>query len=97
MFARCTTIQGDPDMADQAIKMMEEQVLPFGRQLEGFAGLLAFVDRESGKSLSITLWDSEEARAESVEAANRVRKEVSAELDASILSIDNYELVIDAR
>jgi hypothetical protein len=35
MLAGCTAIQGDPDLADQAIEIMQEQVISFGRQMDG--------------------------------------------------------------
>jgi hypothetical protein len=38
MFARCTTIQADPDMADRAIRMTEEQVVRWPASCRGSWG-----------------------------------------------------------
>jgi heme-degrading monooxygenase HmoA len=50
-----------------------------GRLMEGFEGMIALVDRHSGKTLGITFWESEEAMRASEEAANQLRQE-SAEV-----------------
>jgi hypothetical protein len=71
MYARVATFQGDPAGADDAIKMVRTQVEseapPPG--LEG-TKMLMLVDRESGKGLGITLFESEEAMRRGDEALN---------------------------
>ena len=61
MYARVATFQSDPGKVDDAIAMVRSQVegdAPAG--LEG-AKMLMLVDRESGKGLGISLFESEEA------------------------------------
>lgn len=97
MFARCTIIQGQPDEADLGIKIMQEQILPAVRELDGFQGLLSFIDRDSGKGMSFTLWETAEARQASVEAASSLRKDAVDAMTASVVGVENYELVVDER
>lgn len=97
MYARCTTMQGAPETVDEAIRYTQEKIVPIGREIPGFQGLLAFVDRDSGKGMTITLWDSEEARAESAARANQVRSEASQALGGEILAVEDYELAIEER
>lgn len=62
MYARVTTIQISPYRMDEAIGIMKEQVVPTIQQQNGFKGYLMFVDRSTGKSVNITLWEDEADR-----------------------------------
>jgi hypothetical protein len=62
MFARVTTIQISPYRLDEAISILREQVTPAMQQQDGFKGYLMFVDRSTGKSINVTLWDEEPDR-----------------------------------
>lgn len=71
MYARVATFQSDPAKVDDAIAMVRSEVdstdTPSG--LEG-AKMLMLVNRESGKGLGITLFESEEAMQRGDEALN---------------------------
>lgn len=62
MYARVTTIQISPYRLDEAIGTLREQVAPAMQQQDGFKGYMMLVDRSTGKSLNITLWEGEEDR-----------------------------------
>ena len=62
MYARVTTIQISPYRVDDAIGVLKEQVVPTIQQQTGFKGYLMFVDRSTGKSINVTLWDEEADR-----------------------------------
>ena len=69
MYARVATFESDPANVDDAIGMVRAEVesgdTPAG--LEG-AKMLMLVDRETGKGIGITLFDSEEAMRRGDEA-----------------------------
>ena len=71
MYARVATFQSDPADVDQTIEMVrgevESSVTPPG--LEG-AKMLMLVNRETGKGLGVTLFESEEAMRRGDEALN---------------------------
>ena len=71
MYARIATFEGDPSKVDDAISMVRGQVesneTPPG--LEG-AKMLMLVNRETGKGLGVTLFESEEAMQRGDEALN---------------------------
>ena len=71
MYARVATFESDPSTVDDAISLVRGQVesgdTPPG--LEG-AKMLMLVDRESGKGLGVTLFESEEAMRRGDEALN---------------------------
>lgn len=70
MFARIATFESDPAKLDDAIAMVRAEVegdTPAG--LEG-AKMLMLVNRESGKGVGITLFESEDAMRLGDEALN---------------------------
>jgi hypothetical protein len=71
MYARVATFESDPAKVDDAIKMVRGEVesgnTPPG--LEG-AKMLMLVNRETGKGVGVTLFESEEAMRKGDEALN---------------------------
>jgi heme-degrading monooxygenase HmoA len=71
MYARVAMFQGDPAGVDEAIASVRSEVesgdSPPG--LEG-AKMLMLVNRETGKGLGVTLFESEEAMRRGDEALN---------------------------
>lgn len=95
MFARASTIVGSREKVAEAVSILESQVLPQIKQLDGFSGVLGLVDRETGKSLVITLWETQEALRASEEAATKVRAEAAKELGSTASPmVDRYEVVL---
>jgi heme-degrading monooxygenase HmoA len=92
MQARVNTFQGSPDGVEKALKNVREQVLPNLRQVPGWAGLVSLVDRSTGKTLGITLWESEDALRQSEQAANSIRQQSADAGGAQIVSVERYEV-----
>lgn len=71
MYARVATFESDPSRVDDAIAMVRSRVesgeTPVG--LEG-AKMLMLINRETGKGLGLTLFESEEAMRRGDEALN---------------------------
>ena len=97
MFARVSTYQGPPELIDEGIRIGKEQILPQARQLDGFKGVYFLVERHSGKHLTITLWESEEAMRASEQAANRLRSEDAEAAGAMVKSVERYEVVLSSE
>jgi heme-degrading monooxygenase HmoA len=62
MYARVTTIQISPYRVDEAIGVIRDHVVPAAQQQEGFRGFQMLVDRGTGKSFAITIWEKEPDR-----------------------------------
>jgi len=60
MFARLTIVQMKTDKLDETIKIFEDSVVPAAKSQKGFQGAYLLTDRNTGKGISCTLWDSEE-------------------------------------
>lgn len=92
MYARLSILEGPPDLIDEGLRQVREGVLPRVKQMEGFKGMIALGDRQSGKTLGITFWESEEAMHASEEAANRLREESAAAGEDTIAGVERYEV-----
>jgi hypothetical protein len=64
MFARVSIYEDSPDRIDDSIRNWEQVIPGVEKQLQesGIAGrgAMLLVDRKSGKSMTITLWEREE-------------------------------------
>jgi hypothetical protein len=71
MYARIATFQSDPAGIDDAITQVRSEV-ESGDPPPGLEGskMLMLVNRETGKGLGVTLFDSEEAMRRGDEALN---------------------------
>jgi heme-degrading monooxygenase HmoA len=65
------------------------------QQMEGNQGLMLLVDRDSGKAITITLWDTEESLQSTSEQADSVRKQAADAGGLSIQEVEQYEVVRD--
>jgi len=73
------------------------EYLPKMRAMDGFKRVIMAYDPESGRSLSVTFWETEEALRSSEEAANQIRKESAEQAGDSIVDVSRYEVVLDER
>jgi len=92
VYARVSTLEGPPELMDESLRLAREVVLPQGRLMEGFKGMIALGDRHSGRTLGITFWESEEAMRTSEEAAKRLREESAKAGSDTIISVERYEV-----
>ena len=72
--------------------------LPRVLEMDGNRGAIFLMDRETGKSMTITLWDSEEALRASEEKANQVRGDAAQTTSANIGTVERFEApVVELR
>jgi heme-degrading monooxygenase HmoA len=59
MYARVQTVHQPAEKLDEMTKIARDQ-LPTARELPGFRGFSYLIDRDNGKALVISLWETEE-------------------------------------
>lgn len=59
MHARITSVDVQTGKMNDAIHTYESQVLPATKQQPGYRCAILFVDRDTNRAISITLWESE--------------------------------------
>src|SRR4028119_2249590 len=95
MHARVSTIQGAPGKVDDVLRQTQEQTLPQLQKMEGFKGFVALGDRQSGKMLGVSFWESEEALRATDEAASSVRSEAAETADGIVAGVEEYEVLVN--
>jgi heme-degrading monooxygenase HmoA len=92
MWARVSTYEGPPENIDEDLRYSEETILPQVRQLAGFDGVYSLADRQTGRTMSITFWDSEADMWASETDADRLREDGTAHVGGTILSVERFEV-----
>jgi heme-degrading monooxygenase HmoA len=92
VYARISTFEGSPEHIDEELRHVRENVLPQIQQQDGFKGMVALADRQTGKTLGITFWESEEALKASEEAAGRLREDSAEAMSETIAGVERYEV-----
>ena len=93
MYARVTVVQGSPDKVEQGIDSFNGSVLPAVKGVEGYRAAFLLVDRESGKGMGVTLWETEAARERGAEAVEAARAATIKAMGGTVPPVDNYEVV----
>ncbi len=81
-FARLSEYHGSPDKVDEGIRTMSGMESSL-TQMEGFHRVYLFADRKSGKGISISFWDSEDALNRSAPGVNPLRDRIAQALGAT--------------
>ena len=92
MYARVNRFEDRPENLDEAERFAEQTIVPQLQSVPGFRGVLSLVDRDTGTSHAITLWESQEAMRASEAEANRLRAEISDGSGSEIRTVDRYEV-----
>jgi quinol monooxygenase YgiN len=73
MFARSTTVHGNPAAIEVGIAYVREAVIPTVRDMDGCVGLSMLADRESGRCIITTAWADADAMHASAENVRGIR------------------------
>jgi heme-degrading monooxygenase HmoA len=65
MFARSTTLVGDPHAVDAVVGFVRDEVMPAVTQMEGCYGMSLVVERASGRCIATSSWTSQAAMTQS--------------------------------
>jgi len=73
VYARSTTISGDPQALDRGIAYVRDEVMPAVQAMDGCLGLSMLADRGSGRCIVTTSWRDREAMQASAEGVRSMR------------------------
>jgi heme-degrading monooxygenase HmoA len=98
MHARVATFQGSPDRIDEVIRLSREQLLPPIQRMAGFRQIYGLADRASGRIVSVSLWESEQALRDSEGPTDGLRQQAGQAAGASAApTVASYEVVHQAE
>jgi len=93
MYARSTTIQGDPQRMDEGIAYIRDKVMPAVAQMDGCVGLSMLCDRMSGRCIVTTSWADAEAMHRSAEGVMSMRQR-AAETMGGTAEVQEWEIAL---
>ncbi|MCF6746170.1 hypothetical protein E9529_18210 [Blastococcus sp. KM273128] len=92
MHARSTTITADPSRIDAGIADIRDHVMPAVDAMDGCVGLSMLCDRDSGRCIVTTAWESEAAMAATREAVMRLREQATEQFGAPAPEVREWEI-----
>jgi quinol monooxygenase YgiN len=93
MYARSTTVRGDPQKIDDAIAYVRDDVMSTVQHMSGCVGLSMLCDRESGRCIITTAWADETAMHATEEAVRPMRERL-AEMYGGTAEVNEWEIAV---
>jgi hypothetical protein len=97
VYARTTEIQADPAKMDEGMSMVRDQVYPAVTGMDGCIGMSMFVNRESGRCIVTTAWESEEAMRGSADKVRPLRDEAAQALGTGGTDVHEWDIAVVHR
>jgi quinol monooxygenase YgiN len=93
VHARSTTIDARPEAIDGGIAHVRDEVLPAVEAMDGCVGISLMVDRETGRCILTSAWESEDAMRASAEQVASMRDR-AAEMFGGPASVAQWEIAV---
>jgi heme-degrading monooxygenase HmoA len=87
-------VRGNQQALDDGIAEIREQVMPAVQALDGFVGLSMLVDRESGRCIVTTAWDSERALRDSRDRVQDLRTRTTELIGGEDPQVEEWEIAL---
>ena len=96
MYARTITIDARPENIDAGLAYVRDEVFDAVTGLRGCVGMSMVADRESGRCIATTAWDSEETMRAS-DLPMQPARERGGEIFGGPVQVDHWELAVMHR
>ena len=93
MFARVSTYKETHESIAAGLARSSD-VTEKVEGLPGFKGVYYLIDRDAGQSISVTLWETEQAMLDTVEQANQIRSDETEARGGQIVDVTHYEVAL---
>lgn len=94
MWARVSRFDEPKDRIDDDIRMTRSSVVDLVTSTPGTQGFYYMVDRETGRAMAVTFWDSKESMLASEREAARIRMQSTSAVGGTITGVEHYEVVL---
>ena len=92
--ARVTWTLVQPDLVEQQLEIFRHQALPRMEDLHGFCSASLLVDRQTGRSVLSTTYESADAMRSTREAATDLRADITERMTSSVLDVAEFEVAL---
>ena len=88
MYARTTTVRGDPRAVDDGIALARGEIWPRLERMDGCVGMSMLADRRAGRCIVTAAWATEDAMRASADDVRDLRRQLDEVLRAGAVEID---------
>jgi hypothetical protein len=96
VYARSTTIQAQRQSIDAGVAYIRDEVMPALLRIDGCVGLSLLVDRQSGRCIATSSWESAEAMRASAAQVQPLREEAAKRFGGSA-QVEEWEIALMHR
>jgi heme-degrading monooxygenase HmoA len=93
VFARVSRYRGDAGRMRAGFEAAIAELEGF----DGFQQAFILTDPNHERAMSITMWETQEAMDASAERAHQMRTQATEPADATVTSVESYEVMLTAR
>jgi quinol monooxygenase YgiN len=98
VVSRVNFLQAERDRIGDVAQAVREIVHPGIREEDGYVGYIVLGDRETGRAIGVTLWESQEAREASETKARQIRPRLEQDTGGTMRAVERYDvLFFDVR
>ena len=97
MYARTTIIMADPARMDDGIADVRDNVMPGLSGMDGHVGVSLLCDRDSGRCIVTTAWETEEAMAATRDRVRQMRQRATEQFGGSDSEVQEWEIAVMHR
>jgi heme-degrading monooxygenase HmoA len=97
VFVRTTELQADSAKIEDGITIVRDDIFPAVSEMSGCVGMSLLVNRDSGRCIATTAWESEDAMRESAETVVALRDRAQQSLGASGSEVHQWEVAVVHR
>ena len=94
MYARTTTVRGDPMAVNEGIEYVRDAVWPMLQHMSGCVGMSMLAERDAGRCIITTAWAAEEAMRASAESVRDMRSKSAEMLRADAIDVNEWEIAV---
>jgi quinol monooxygenase YgiN len=97
MYARSTTLIAGPMHMDDGIADVRDTVMPAVMDMDGCVGISMLCDRDSGRCVVTTAWESEEAVAATRDRVRAMRDRAAEQFGSGRTEVQEWEIAVMHR
>lgn len=90
MHVSMSRFKGEIEDLHGTARMASEAMLDWLQQIEGYRGLLALVDEDSGSACFVTFWENEEAVIKTRASRSSLRDQMAATAGAEVVGAEEF-------
>ena len=94
MYARTTTVRGDPRAVEDGVAFIRNDVWPMVQRMDGCIGMSMLANREAGRCIVTSAWASEDAMRASATEVQESRRQAAEVLRADAFDIAAWVIAV---